>query len=105
MKTPRINRRQWGQNIARMARTMPRHDFIAHHVAAMTVVAKNRALAGNMQVWPVGERWVYGFALGRERVPLSAIPLSADLLYDQIRRTPLNLFVAEAERLRELAHA
>lgn len=93
---PRLSKR-W--DLATEARDYPRHEFTARFVARKTATRAGRELVDGMQVRQFGAGWTYAYA----GVQQTRGPVSADSLFDMIRRTPLNEYVRQAEDLRAYA--
>ena len=84
-------------DMAEAARHLPRFDFIAHYLVWATRAKERRRLAEDMQVRRTRDGWVYGFV---GYPPSSPPTLDANRLFENVRRTPLDHYVREAEAFR-----
>jgi hypothetical protein len=82
------------------ARTMPRFEFIAHWLEAVTRRKEGRALTQGKRVKRTRGRWqiVYSNGLVEYETP------DAALLFDYARRGPLGWHIRRAEDFRAAAH-
>ena len=82
------------------ALTLDRFTFIARFCVKMTRRKADRELVSGMQVREVRGGFVWGFVdFMRHKAPVSA-----EALFEQARRSPLNYYVQQAEHLRIEAH-
>ena len=87
-------------DVGAASRIMPRYEFIAYFVARQTRTAKGRKLVGGYQVVKRSDGWEVLVPLGKRHVSPYPIYQNVQMLYDAIRRTPLEEYVRQAEDLR-----
>lgn len=86
-------------NLEKEAREFDRFEFIARCVARETATAKGRELSNGMQVKRLGNGWTYAAA----GLQATAGPVTADKLFEMIRRNDLGWYVRKCEELRAYA--
>lgn len=84
-------------DLAGKIKSLPRFEFIMEFVARQTRTKKGREAAGGFQLKKTRGGWV---GIAPNGAVLYGPTKDASVLYDSIRRTPLNVYVQEAESLR-----